>query len=124
MATYNPLIPNWQPGQEPGIDATKSNTGLGSLDIPTLYQDCDITVVDFSETNMDMHYLDNGNLEAFIAKRRDAWVRCRWINVNGLSWDVIKLLGSDNGLHRLAIEDLLHGNSRTKVDWCDFLPVS
>ncbi|KAI9765239.1 MAG: hypothetical protein M1840_007731 [Geoglossum simile] len=111
MTTYNPLVPNWQPGQEPGIDTTKSN------DAPSLYHDCDITVVDFSETNMDMHNLDNESLGAFIAKRKDDWVRCRWINVNGLSWDVIKLLGSDNRLHRLAIEDLMHGNSRTKVDW-------
>jgi len=110
-ATYNPLVPNWQPGQEPGIDTTKSN------DVPSVYQDCDITVVDFSETNMEMHRLDNDSLGAFIAKQKDDWVRCRWINVNGLSWDVVKLLGSDNGLHRLAIEDMLHGNSRTKVDW-------
>ena len=36
---------------------------------------------------------------------------------NGLSWDVIKLLGNKYNLHRLAIEDLMHTHSRTKVDW-------
>ena len=61
---------------------------------------------------MEMHRLDNDSLGAFVAKQKSDWVRCRWINVNGLSWDVVKVLGSDNGLHRLAIEDLLHGNSR------------
>ncbi|KAI9771409.1 MAG: hypothetical protein M1839_002799 [Geoglossum umbratile] len=115
--TYNPLVANWQPGREPGIDTTKSHTGLSSLGVPTLHQDCDITVVDFSETDIDTHYLDNESLEAFITKPRGDWVRCRWINVDGLSWDVIKLLGNDNGLHKLAIEDMMHRNSRTKVDW-------
>lgn len=48
---------------------------------------------------------------------RPDWVVCRWINVNGLSWDVIKLLGNDKRLHRLAIEDLLNPKNRTKADW-------
>ena len=48
---------------------------------------------------------------------RPDWAVCRWINVNGLSWDVIKLLGSDKSLHRLAIEDLLNPKNRTKADW-------
>ena len=48
---------------------------------------------------------------------RPDWAVCRWINVNGLSWDVIKLLGNDKRLHRLAIEDLLNPRNRTKVDW-------
>ena len=118
-ATYKPLVPNWEPGQEPGIDTTKSN------DVSSLYyHDCDITVVDFSESHIDTHDLDNQSLGAFIAKPKEDWVRCRWINVNGLSWDVVKLLGSDHGLHKLAIEDLMHGNSRTKVDWCDFSPAN
>ena len=50
-------------------------------------------------------------------KPRPDWAVCRWINVNGLSWDVIKLLGNDKRLHRLAIEDLLNPRNRTKADW-------
>ncbi len=42
---------------------------------------------------------------------------CRWISVNGLSWDVIKLLGNHKNLHRLAIEDLTNQKNRTKADW-------
>ena len=37
--------------------------------------------------------------------------------MNGLSWDVIRVLGNHNHLHPLAIEDLLHTKNRTKVDW-------
>ena len=48
---------------------------------------------------------------------RPDWAACRWININGLSWDVIKLLGNDKHLHRLAIEDLLNPRNRTKADW-------
>ena len=48
---------------------------------------------------------------------RPEWATCRWININGLSWDVIQLLGNDKGLHRLAIEDLLNPRNRTKADW-------
>lgn len=48
---------------------------------------------------------------------RPDWATCRWINVNGLSWDVIKLLGNDKHLHRLAIEDLMNPKNRTKADW-------
>lgn len=49
--------------------------------------------------------------------QRPDWAVCRWINVNGLSWDVIKLLGNDKRLHRLAIEDLMNPRNRTKADW-------
>ena len=42
---------------------------------------------------------------------------CRWISVNGLSWDVIRLLGNQKNLHRLAIEDLTNTKNRTKADW-------
>ncbi len=61
--------------------------------------------------------LDNANLGEFLARPREDWVQCRWINVNGLSWDVVKMLGNYRSLHRLAIEDLLHTPSRTKADW-------
>jgi hypothetical protein len=37
--------------------------------------------------------------------------------VNGLSWDVVRLLGAKQKLHSLAIEDLLHTRNRTKADW-------
>lgn len=41
----------------------------------------------------------------------------RFLTVNGLSWDVVRLLGEKQKLHSLAIEDLLHTSNRTKADW-------
>jgi Mg2+ and Co2+ transporter CorA len=74
-------------------------------------------VVDFSQEKMDMFELDNNELAGFLQRPKDDWVTCRWINVNGLSWDVIRILGNYKGLHRLAVEDLMNTRNRSKVDW-------
>lgn len=66
---------------------------------------------------MVMHNFDNAGLIQFIDKKQEGWIKCRWINVNGLSWDVIQALGKYKNLHRLAIEDLVNTNNRTKADW-------
>ncbi|KAI4847442.1 hypothetical protein E4T44_04511 [Aureobasidium sp. EXF-8845] len=76
-----------------------------------------ITAVDFSGDQIEQTELDNNSLEGFLNKSRPEWATCRWINVNGLSWDVIKLLGNFKKLHPLAIEDLMHTGNRTKADW-------
>ncbi|KAK2754538.1 hypothetical protein FQN54_006939 [Arachnomyces sp. PD_36] len=112
---------NWHPGNEPGIDPTHPLPPFGSdgdlsLDYQ-LHRRCEITVVDFSQDDMRMYHLDNETLEPFLLREREPWVVCRWINVNGLSWDVIKTLGNHKKLHRLAIEDLMQKVNRTKVDW-------
>lgn len=112
---------NWQPGTEPGIDPTKPLPQYSSewaSNVPgDLQRECDITVVDFSQHEMRQYELENDTLEQFLAREREPWVQCRWINVNGLSWDVIKTLGNHKRLHRLAIEDVVHTTNRTKADW-------
>jgi Mg2+ and Co2+ transporter CorA len=82
-----------------------------------LHEECQITVVDFSEDDMEMHDFDNAGIINFIQKPQESWIKCRWINVNGLSWDVIQALGKYKTLHRLAIEDMVNTDNRTKVDW-------
>ena len=108
---------SWQPGQEPGIDTSAAVDQYSSSTAPKFNENCQITTVDYSQTEMQQHELDNHSLAQFMAKPRPDWVQCRWINVNGLSWDVVKLLGNHYGLHRLAIEDLLNPRNRTKADW-------
>lgn len=123
--SYHPdgvtLDPNWHPGTEPGIDPTHPLPHFGTdgaSSFPTdLHRQCEIIVVDFSQHEMRQYQLDNNTLGPFLARDREPWVQCRWINVNGLSWDVIRTLGNNKGLHRLAIEDLIHTSDRTKVDW-------
>ena len=108
----SPSRPNWsEPGAEPGVDikdAEKYNR---------LHAHCQITVVDFSDERVECYELDNDSLGEFLNAPKEDWVACRWINVNGLSWDVIRMLGTHKQLHRLAIEDLMSEKGRTKVDW-------
>lgn len=118
--TYRPegRTGGWRPGQEPGIDVSAPPySGPGQFSVPQLYEPCDITVVDFSQDDMRKQHLNNNTLGAFLEESRPDWADCRWINVNGLSWDVIKILGTQYHLHRLAIEDLINTRNRTKADW-------
>ncbi|KAH8696155.1 putative cora family metal ion transporter [Talaromyces proteolyticus] len=111
---------HWKAGNEPGIDpnTTLPPTGSEWDNIPIdLHRQCEITIVDFSQLEMRQYVLDNESLEPFLRREKEPWVQCRWININGLSWDVIRSLGSHKNLHRLAIEDLMHPHNRTKVDW-------
>ncbi|KAH7083579.1 hypothetical protein FB567DRAFT_87784 [Paraphoma chrysanthemicola] len=111
----SPTRPNWEEaGAEPGVD-TKNETD--AYKYHHLHAPCLITVVDFSDARVECHELKNDTLEEFLSRPKEDWVTCRWINVNGLSWDVIRMLGNHKQLHRLAIEDLMTDKGRTKVDW-------
>jgi Mg2+ and Co2+ transporter CorA len=107
--------PGWRPGAEPGVDTSKPDGGHGSM--AHLRAKCQITIVDFSEDDIVIHELDNDAMIAFLKIPQPGWVKCRWINVNALSWDVIQALGQYKELHSLAIEDLMNTQNRTKADW-------
>jgi hypothetical protein len=111
----SPTRAHWEePGAEPGVDTQNDGDAAKYHHLHTL---CQITVVDFSDERVECHELDNDSLEAFLSLPKEDWVASRWINVNGLSWDVIRMLGNHKQLHRLAIEDLMSDRGRTKVDW-------
>ncbi|KAF3770255.1 hypothetical protein M406DRAFT_335962 [Cryphonectria parasitica EP155] len=105
----------WQPGAEPGLDPYKTDGGHGSM--LNLTATCEITVVDFSHDDIDVKSMTNETLSLFLKEPQPEWARCRWINVNGLSWDVIATLGKYKRLHKLSIEDIMNTRNRTKTDW-------
>ncbi|KAL1862450.1 hypothetical protein Daus18300_008547 [Diaporthe australafricana] len=105
----------WHPGAEPGLDPFKTDGGRASL--TKLSAACGITVVDFSHDDIHVTRLDNDGLGPFLKEPQPSWAKCRWINVNGLSWDVVSTLGQHKRLHKLSIEDLLNTRNRTKTDW-------
>ncbi|KAB5514916.1 hypothetical protein GE09DRAFT_1046485 [Coniochaeta sp. 2T2.1] len=107
--------PGWRPGAEPGVDPSKPDGGHATM--PSLSAPCDITVVDFCENNLAIQHLDNDTLDQFLRLPQPEWSKCRWINVNGLSWDVIKPLGQHKHLHKLAVEDIMNTRNRTKAEW-------
>lgn len=112
----SPTRATWEePGAEPGVDVKNEEAAAR---FAHLRQQCDITVVDFSAQKIQTYELDNDTLHDFMQRPKDNWVECRWVNVNGLDFDVISELGTHKQLHRLAIEDLMTGREqRTKVDW-------
>jgi magnesium transporter len=100
--------------------ARRANGGAGVelpdlLRRPTSKGPVSATCVDY---NAD-HYLvkEIEDLPDFIGRHRPEWCNVRWISVRGLSdMDVIHALGEKYALHPLAIEDVLAGNQRPKVD--------
>lgn len=108
--------PSWQPGAEPGID-TSADDDAQPKEVLNLKAKCDINIIDFSEYDVLPRKAVNETLEKVLEQPRRDDMPCRWISVNGLSWDVIKCLGNKYHLHRLAIEDIVHTHTRTKVDW-------
>ncbi|KAL7787222.1 hypothetical protein V8C43DRAFT_289080 [Trichoderma afarasin] len=113
-ATYTER-PGWQPGSEPGFDPNLPDGGHASM--PTLSAPCEITVVDFSKDRMAKKHFDNDGFVSFLTEPKEEWAKCRWININGLSWDVIQAVGAHKGLHKLALEDIMNIRNRTKADW-------
>ncbi|KAM3435138.1 hypothetical protein MY4824_005010 [Beauveria thailandica] len=105
----------WHPGAEPGYDPKLPDGGHAS--VPQLSAPCEITVVDFSLDRMEQQHFDNDGFIDFLKQPKEDWAKCRWININGLSWDVIQAVGSTKSLHKLAIEDIMNLRNRTKIDW-------
>lgn len=108
--------PVWQPGAEPGIDPSAPQDQIPP-EVKKLKARCEINIIDFSDSDVRHIYADNESLPKIVQDPRPDDMPCRWISVNGLSWDVIKCLGDRFHLHRLAIEDIVKTRSRTKVDW-------
>lgn len=108
-------VPGWQPGSEPGYDPELPDGGHASM--PNLNVPCAITVVDFSENHVEKRHFENQPFIDFIQRPKASWAKCRWINVNGLSWDVIQAVGNKKNLHKLALEDVMTMKNRVKADW-------
>lgn len=103
-----------EPGAEPGVDTQQEDAVLRFQHLQAASQ---VTVVDFSEDRIQQHELDTASFAEFITRPKPDWVACRWMNVNGINFEVIRLLQKEKRLHRLAVEDLLQNRSRTKADW-------
>ena len=107
--------PGWHPGSEPGFDPTMPHGGHPSMTaLKTL---CEITVVDISHERVESKNFENDEFIEFIKTPQPLWAKCRWININGISWDVIQAVGRHKNLHKLAIEDIMNKMNRTKCDW-------
>ena len=126
------------PGAEPGIDVRKDSA---RLNYGHIRQSCMIEIADYSSVRSSFGRMTNREFISFLddpaASEREHWVKVRWINVGGISWDVVRALALKYGtsnywpfacavftinhvdLHPLSLEDLLHvpGRPRSGADY-------
>ena len=126
------------PGAEPGIDIRKDSA---LLNYGHIRQNCLIEIADYSGVRSSFGRMTNREFVSFLndpaASEREHWVKVRWINVGGISWDVVRALALRYGtpgscpvvrvvfttapadLHPLSLEDLLRatGGPRSGADY-------
>ncbi|KAI0348334.1 hypothetical protein BDW22DRAFT_1350517 [Trametopsis cervina] len=107
-------------GAEPGVDPRRESA---YLTYGHIREKCLIEVVDYSAVRSSFGRMTNKQFIALLnderASEKEPWVKVRWINVGGVSWDVIRALAIRYEMHPLAVEDLLHArkNARSKADY-------
>ena len=74
-----------------------------------------VSCIDYDQDNVLVQEVKD--FPEFMAAHRPAWSKVRWINLRGLGdMHVLHALAEKYELHPLAIEDLLAGQQRPKVD--------
>ncbi|KAJ3265725.1 hypothetical protein HK104_006235, partial [Borealophlyctis nickersoniae] len=102
-----------EPGADPGINVNIENPHLEEV-----YKG-PVTIhgIDYSSTSVTIKDLDESSLGAYMASERPPGSAVRWLNIQGLSYKVIKQVANHYHLHPLAVEDVFHVPQRIKADW-------
>lgn len=120
-------------GAEPGVDPRRATA---DIQYGGIKQDCVIELIDYNSTSISYGRMTNRELVNLLADEnasaRQPWAKVRWINIGGLSWDVIKAVSLKYGtrfffvvsihlsksssldIHPLALEDVFHTRSQTR----------
>ncbi|KAL4250316.1 CorA metal ion transporter (MIT) family protein [Abortiporus biennis] len=107
-------------GAEPGIDVRRESA---FVNYGHIREKCLIEVADYSSVRSSFGRMTNTEFVKLLAddkaSAREPWVKVRWINVGGISWDVVSALAIKYDMHPLALEDVLHqrGHARSKADY-------
>ncbi|KAH9043666.1 cora-like Mg2+ transporter protein-domain-containing protein [Lactarius pseudohatsudake] len=107
-------------GAEPGVDPRRHSA---FATFGNIRQKCLIDIIDYSSLRCSTGRMTNNEFVEFLKNREasapEPWVKVRWINVGGISWDVISALALKYDMHPLSVEDLLHrrGHARSKADY-------
>lgn len=111
----NHITSTYRPGALQGLDVKRHsyNSLFGGL-----HTDVDVTVVDYNKDQVEVATgITNSMLPEVLKVARPSWSKVRWINVQGLSWDVITTLAVAFDLHPLSVEDIVHIPQRIKADY-------
>ncbi|KAJ7174183.1 magnesium transporter [Mycena crocata] len=108
-------------GAEPGVDPRNASA---DAEFGQIHQECVIEVADYSSVRASFGRMTNCDFVDFMndsaASKREAWVKVRWINIAGMSWDAIKAVSIKYDLHPLALDDVFRTQStkaRSKADY-------
>lgn len=96
------------PGAEPGVDVRRASAYLSYGHVR---QNCLIEIADYSSVRSSFGRMTNQEFINFLnsprASEREPWVKVRWINVGGVSWDVIRALALKYGKPKPNLYPLL-----------------
>jgi hypothetical protein len=85
-------------GAEPGVDPRRASA---DAQFGGIRQDCVIEVADYSAVRSSFGRMTNREFVNLMndpaASEREPWVKVRWINIGGMSWDVIKAVSIKYG---------------------------
>ncbi len=85
-------------GAEPGIDPRRESA---FLTFGHVRQKCLIEIADYSSIRSSSGRMTNQEFISLLADERasakEPWVKVRWINVGGISWDVVSALALKYG---------------------------
>ncbi|KAK7040227.1 hypothetical protein VNI00_010033 [Paramarasmius palmivorus] len=109
-------------GAEPGLDPRRASA---DLQFGGIRQDCVIELLDYSSLSHMYGRMTNKEFVNLMAdpkaSQREKWAKVRWINIGGLSWDVMKAISLKYDIHPLALEDVFHTRSQTRSK-ADYYP--
>jgi len=88
-------------GAEPGIDPRRSSTYIDYYD--NIRERCTIQVIDYGSVRSKFRRVDNDGFIDLMVKeaKRAKWAKVRWINIGGISWDVLSELALKYGSSHL-----------------------
>ncbi|KAJ6606613.1 magnesium transporter [Mycena vulgaris] len=105
-------------GDEPGINPRGDNA---DQKYGHFSQKCAIQVTDYSNDYFALKTISNEEFRNLTRRGQlpTPTKPFRWINIGGISWDVISALALRYDLHSLALEDVLHeqGHNQSKADY-------
>lgn len=85
-------------GAEPGVDPRRASANVA---FGHIRQQCLIEIVDYSSVRSSFGRMSNNEFIRLLAdpraSEREPWAKVRWINVGGISWDVISAMALKYG---------------------------
>lgn len=85
-------------GAEPGVNPRRASADQRFGHIK---DDCVIEIVDYSAVRCSVGRMENKQFASLLkdhkASAQESWVKVRWINIRGISWDVIKAVAIKYG---------------------------